>query len=292
MKILCRYCGLNNEEGEILCSRCGSPLKEIEQVLTPIDADENNFDPMFVSEAPNENEVEDFKKTWRANNRNGNMRGDFENLQEQPYISKRIPRHISTGYEPLHNDYQEEQRNPVVESTNQTSNKKEVAPRNHRIFPDKIYQSKKADDIKAEEDTVPEPAVSSAKKTERFITPGQNGGNVSKKTVNIFQEIQPKPEVRPHFTLELLRWDNETAVESDKKIFNSSKVVLNRQNTEPENNSITSNQQAILSFENGKWYIEDKSSFKTTFIRVTKKTALEQGDIIVLGNREFKFSDK
>ena len=78
----------------------------------------------------------------------------------------------------------------------------------------------------------------------------------------------------------------------EKRAFDTAEVVLNRQNTDPENSSITSRQQAIMSFEDGKWYIEDRSSFKTTFIRVTKKTELQEGDIIVLGDRAFKFSKK
>ena len=37
------------------------------------------------------------------------------------------------------------------------------------------------------------------------------------------------------------------------------------------------------------WYIENKSDQETTFIKVSRKTKLEPGDIIVLGNRLFEF---
>lgn len=137
----------------------------------------------------------------------------------------------------------------------------------------------------------PEPNV---KKTERFVSPSQSDGYVSKKTVNIYQQ-PPKPrpvEELPHFTLEPIKRDDELMFNLEKRAFDTAEVVLNRQNTDPENSSITSRQQAIMSFEDGKWYIEDRSSFKTTFIRVTKKTELQEGDIIVLGDRAFKFSKK
>ncbi len=77
-----------------------------------------------------------------------------------------------------------------------------------------------------------------------------------------------------------------------KHNYQGEEVILNRQNTDPENSTITSRQQALLSFDNGKWYIEDKSAYKTTYIRVTKKTEIKEGDIIGLGDREFEFTTK
>lgn len=81
---------------------------------------------------------------------------------------------------------------------------------------------------------------------------------------------------------------------NEKKILNNleyegKEVLLNRDNTEPENGSITSQVQAIVVNENGRWYIEDKSEQGTTFVRATKKIELNEGDTILLGNRLFEF---
>lgn len=64
---------------------------------------------------------------------------------------------------------------------------------------------------------------------------------------------------------------------------------LNRANLDPDNQTITSKTQARLTCEDGQWYIEDKSAQHTTFIYAGKKTALKDGDVILMGNRQFAF---
>ena len=64
---------------------------------------------------------------------------------------------------------------------------------------------------------------------------------------------------------------------------------LNRANLDPENQTITSKTQASLTCEDGQWFIEDKSSQHTTFIYAGQKTALHDGDVILMGNRQFIF---
>ena len=64
---------------------------------------------------------------------------------------------------------------------------------------------------------------------------------------------------------------------------------LNRANLDPENKTITSKVQACLTCEDGQWYIEDKSAQHTTFIYAGEKTALKDGDVILMGNRQFVF---
>ena len=41
--------------------------------------------------------------------------------------------------------------------------------------------------------------------------------------------------------------------------------------------------------EDGQWYIQDKSAQHTTFIYAGEKTALKDGDVILMGNRQFIF---
>ena len=68
-------------------------------------------------------------------------------------------------------------------------------------------------------------------------------------------------------------------------------VSLNRDNTDPDNNTISSNAQAELIYEDNAWYINDKSSYNTTFVHVTGRMKLNDGDIILMGNRRFIFKD-
>ena len=65
---------------------------------------------------------------------------------------------------------------------------------------------------------------------------------------------------------------------------------LSRENLDTENKTITSKVQAVLSFENGQWFIEDKSQQQTTFIHVREKVSLKNGDVILMGNRQFIFN--
>lgn len=64
---------------------------------------------------------------------------------------------------------------------------------------------------------------------------------------------------------------------------------LNRANLDPENQTITSKVQAQITCEDGQWYIQDKSVQHTTFIYAGGKTALKEGDVILMGNRQFVF---
>lgn len=64
---------------------------------------------------------------------------------------------------------------------------------------------------------------------------------------------------------------------------------LNRANLDPENQTITSKVQACLTCEDGQWFIEDKSAQHTTFIYAGEKTALKDGDVVLMGNRQFVF---
>ncbi len=89
-------------------------------------------------------------------------------------------------------------------------------------------------------------------------------------------------------TLRPIAWTKEE-IAYNPITYSGQTIVLRRNNTDPNNQTITSKEQAILTHENGSWYIEDCSEMKTTMIRVSKKTKLESGDIIALGNRLFEF---
>lgn len=90
------------------------------------------------------------------------------------------------------------------------------------------------------------------------------------------------------FKLTLLPEDGEPAVTVTKQ-YNGNKVLLNRDNTEPDNMSITSKEQAEVVCKDGRWFLENKSETCTTYLVVKRKIELQPGDIIILGNRRFKF---
>jgi hypothetical protein len=94
----------------------------------------------------------------------------------------------------------------------------------------------------------------------------------------------------PSFTLSPIKRNGEKKELNDIE-FEGDSASLNRDNTDPGNLSITSRTQAIISRKDGKWFIEDKSDQKTTFVQVSSSHELHDGDIILLGNRLFIFHE-
>lgn len=88
--------------------------------------------------------------------------------------------------------------------------------------------------------------------------------------------------------LKRIPWQNEN-VNYDPISYSGTEIVLNRANTDPNNSSITSQQQAVIIRDGEDWYLEDRSALKTTLIRAGRPIKLEDGDIIVMGNRMFEF---
>ena len=89
-------------------------------------------------------------------------------------------------------------------------------------------------------------------------------------------------------TLKPIAWQGE-GIDYAPLSYSGDKIILNRANTDPNNQSITSKVQAEIISENGEWYLEDRSEQQTTYIHVGRKTKLKTGDIIILGNRRFEF---
>ena len=118
-------------------------------------------------------------------------------------------------------------------------------------------------------------------------------GNVGQQPV---AHIQKQETVNPYVNLNAghscvltpIARDNEKNVPAPQS-YTGETIELNRDNTDNGNMTITSKVQAQLTFENGNWFIEDKSSQKTTFVLAKEKVALKDGDVILLGNRQFMF---
>lgn len=90
-------------------------------------------------------------------------------------------------------------------------------------------------------------------------------------------------------TLKPIAWARER-IEYQPISYTGERIILNRTNTDANNQTITSNEQASLTFKNGEWYLEDLSPNRTTMIRVSRPVKLQDGDIIMLGNRMFEFN--
>ncbi len=97
------------------------------------------------------------------------------------------------------------------------------------------------------------------------------------------------PQSGSFCTLKPLAWENER-IDHQPLSFSGTAITLNRANTDPNNQTITSQRQAELTFEDGAWYLCDKSAQQTTYVHAGRKARLEKGDVIILGNRRFEFN--
>ena len=114
------------------------------------------------------------------------------------------------------------------------------------VCPQCKYELSQSDFLVPEQETAqPDPA----------LAPPVDGNSDDKKTINpYFNKKKPEP-VMGNFSLTPIKREDE---ESGPKAveFTGDNIPLNRQNTEPENNSITGTVQAVMSFE------DDTGAFK------------------------------
>lgn len=92
----------------------------------------------------------------------------------------------------------------------------------------------------------------------------------------------------PHCHLTLIPEEEENVTPVKQK-YEGTSVILNRENTEPGNRTITSKEQAELSFEDGKWFLLNKSELQSTYLEANRKMEIQPGDVVVLGDRRFRF---
>lgn len=108
-------------------------------------------------------------------------------------------------------------------------------------------------------------------------------------TVNPYIQAKPKAQ----FRLELIPGLGEVLREREHSFETEEgkEVKLNRSNTEATNNTITSKTQAVVKFDGEHWTIEDRSALQTTYVRAGRPIELHEGDIILLGDRQFVFHE-
>ena len=95
-------------------------------------------------------------------------------------------------------------------------------------------------------------------------------------------------EPKPRCTLTMMAEEHEEQ-EPVTHGYEGDEVVLNRANTDPDNRTITSKEQARLTFDEGHWYIENRSEMESTFVAASKKIELKTGDVVMMGDRCFRF---
>lgn len=123
-----------------------------------------------------------------------------------------------------------------------------------------------------------------------FTTCPQCGASVHRTTVcrQIRNVSDTDPQPVPSFSLAIVPEANEE-IKPETLVYSGKSVILNRENTEKDNCTITTKEQAEVIFEDGHWYLIDHSELNTTYLQVNRKIELQPDDIIVLGDRRFKF---
>ena len=128
-------------------------------------------------------------------------------------------------------------------------------------------------------------------KKEDAPTPNSSVVSLSQSTGKAKETVRPirKGEKEGAFTLTPI--SEETGKpEGEILPYKGKLILLNRNNTDPKNNTITSSEQASVSHEGGRWFIKDNSEHKTTFVQAVRKIELQDGDLILLGNQLYCFN--
>ena len=100
--------------------------------------------------------------------------------------------------------------------------------------------------------------------------------------------VAPPEPPKPKCCLTIIPEEGETT-EAIRNDYEGDSIILNRENTEKDNRTITSKEQAELICEDGKWYVLNHSELVSTYLEANRKLAIEPGDVIVLGDRRFRF---
>lgn len=104
----------------------------------------------------------------------------------------------------------------------------------------------------------------------------------------IIYKFYVRQETKPHCSLTIIPEEEENILPKRFE-YEGNSIILNRENTEMSNRTITSKEQAEIVFDDGHWYLLDRSMLQTTYIQVNRKIEIIPDDIIVLGDRRFKF---
>jgi len=248
----CKNCGWENSEGNSKCVKCNAPLERSRENFTEADSYDS---PVNVNLKKTVSEGQAFGSAGKVKS------PDMETTRTCPYCDypmrsndKSCPNCGKVYENPVKEPRQEEIKN----------DKKEVFSNNKKCSVCNMILPLTANFCSA----------CGSKLNE----------GTKKGTVNPWEMVDNGGSC----TLTIVPRENEKIAVSPIA-FNGNEIILNRDNTEPGNQTITSKEQAILVYENNRWYIQDKSVMKTTYIHAGDRKELKSDDMITLGNRRFIF---
>lgn len=131
------------------------------------------------------------------------------------------------------------------------------------------------------------PMKAAVQRNEGTVDPFRESQQASK--VSPMSEVSPTPEVPPTMFLERIGRPEESSQVLPFTATDTSEVNVSRQNLDENNFTITSRHQASFFFKDNKWWMVDRSDLQTTFIQVKEPVELQDGDIVLMGDRRFVF---
>lgn len=294
----CLNCGYNNEPNAQVCIKCGKPFNMggAQPAAMPIQQQSRptvlNVNAQSQEPIPRPTQLD----TASMRERMGNIATAHTEVQNCPACGFPVARDKSNcpscGYplskgqqtpqQPMAQPIQSAQPVQPVQPVQSVQSVQPVQPAREK--PNSVSASPSfAEDFDMNMTVVCEKCGAEISIANKFCP--QCGERVHLSTMPIPRK---KSAPLPQCSLSIVPEENEN-IRSFKQDYAGNSIVLNRDNTEPTNRTITSRQQAILTHEDGKWFIENKSDYGTTYIVANRKIELQTGDVVILGDRSFVF---
>lgn len=264
----CSKCGWPNKPSETNCTKCGAPLVKND--------DDYNMAPASGGAPADNAQQPDIKST--IGNFSKTIIGEPPAATDAPAPSTPVQSAPATSAaSPMTYDAELPQRCPKCGYP--LSHDSSVCPNCKSVLHKPAVPASEPRATQSHDDAMPH-GTKPADNQPPHDTP--LGG-----TVNPYLQMH---NLEPEFKLQPVRRYNEPT-EPQRKEYEGEEVVLTRDNTDADNTSITSHEQAVVTNADGKWFIEDRSSQGTTFVQARHKIELHDGDTILLGNRLFIFHE-
>ena len=267
----CDNCGWDNADSTLLCIKCNTPLQNIQQEKksAPASASGAPFLGTITDGSPGRSVPPVFGGTIPDSQYQPSAAGDQQPPGSQRQANNPHPPGVLPGNSRPAEDPQQDIPKSCPKCRYENSRHATICV---------ICKTPLATTAaKAAQPTVPERAP---------VRPNTTGSGT-------IDPYRMKTQAPPACYLQLVPREKEkldTAGAHKEFISADEPIQLNRNNLEEKNNSITSKVQAELLYEDGKWYLSDRSEFRTTFINVNERIELKEGDIILMGDRKFTFT--
>lgn len=271
----CKNCGWDNPDGSVKCEKCNSALDS----------------SSYVPEVEPSQNVSDYQSAMRATVRESSIFGNEVNTPQTDEGEKLTCR--TCGY-PLSGNMQ---MCPACGTPISRNNNASPLPQ-YPPIPNMVAQQMtvREDEVFRHTENNQNRSIKKCNKCGNPLSENVRfcpncGSPIRKMSGTVAAWDSPVMQGEYGFcTLKPIAWARENR-DYQPITYSGNEIILNRSNTDPNNQTITSQQQAILTRDGDNWYIEDLSASKSTMLRVGRKMKLEKGDIICLGNRLFEFND-